>query len=187
MQIDRSKYHVHNKLSLSTRIRDFFLTLFLWGVWLYIMFPLLGLISWYLFGIDIFYYLDDTKKIDQLADELIHLLVYGGSIVIAASAMLLFWGYYNKERFKQHRNRRKREPIVIDSETMANSLKVDADSIRKCQNARYIQVYHTDKPTRENNFKKVEDKDISNVKLYFCNNWDQVREESQFGYTHQKR
>ncbi len=187
LQRDKSNYYIQNQRTRVMIYRDLLITLLLWGIWFYIMYPLVGIILWKLFHINIFFYYSSTDTIEQLTTTLQHFLIFGGTIVLSTSILIVLWGYYNQHKFKQHKNKRKKDPLPIGTQTIADSLGVDAECIQVCHDARYIQVYHTDKPTNRDVFKKFDKKNIRSVQLYFSNNWNQVREESQFGYTHYKK
>ncbi len=186
-QRDKSRYYISNRRSSALYYRDILITLVLWGIWFYIMYPLFGIILWKLFNINIFFYYDSTSEIEHLYTKLKHFLLFGGTIIFSTSTLILFWGYYNQHKFKHSKNKRKKDPLPIGTQKIAESLGVDAEYIEACHNARYIQIYHTDRPTNRDVFKKFDKKNISSVQLYFSNNWNQVREESQFGYTHHKK
>ncbi len=185
LQRDKSAYYIVNRRSNTVLYRDLLITLFLWGIWFYIMYPLFGIVLWKNFNINIFFYYDTTDAIEELFHTLKNFLIFGGTIILSTSSLIVMWGYYNQHRFKQHKNKRKKHLLSIGSQTIAKSLGVETAYIEACHNAQYIQIYHTDKPTNRDVFKKYDKKNIKSVQLYFSNNWNQVREESQFGYTHQ--
>jgi len=185
-QRDKKHYYIQNRRTRFMIYRDLLITLFLWGIWLYIMYPLIGIMLWKLFQVNIFFYYENSRAIEHLTTTLQDFLVFGGSIVVSTSILIVLWGYYNQYKFKQNKNKRKRIPLPIGTQKIAASLGVNTECIEVCHQAQYIQVYHTNKPTNKDVFKKFDKQNIKSVQLYFSNNWNQVREESQFGYTHQK-
>ncbi len=183
---DKKVYYIKNKRSLTVIYRDILITLLLWGLWLYIMHPLIGIILWNFYGINIFFYYDSPAEIESLYSSFKNFLLFSGSVVLLTSSLILLWGYYNKRKFSQYKNKRKNNPNPICSDKIATSLGVNIEGIETCKDARYIQIYHTNKPSNADVFKLFDKKHIKSVQLYFSNDWNQVREDSEFAYTHYK-
>ncbi len=191
MKCERNKEHliINKKLTLSYRVRDAILTLMLWGVWIYIFYPLFALICWKFFGVNIFFGHEKVSQINRFAEVLKDFWIYSTTIIIFLSLSFVGWGYYNKKRFSAKRNKRRNTPKPISSKMLADSLRVDPKAIDICKKTRYIQIYHTsDQPSSTKSvFKPVDNlKNISSVNLFFSDNWGKIREESSFGYTHLK-
>ncbi len=188
MKKDRNKKHliINKKLTLSYRFRDTILTLLLWGVWLYIFYPLFAMICWKLFSVNIFYNFKEVSQIENFAEVLKDFLIYSTAIIVFLSVSFIGWGYYNKKRFSAKGNKRRNMPKPVTTQMLADSLRVDPKAIDTCKKTRYVQIYHTSSHPRskEGVFKPVNDLHVSSVNLFFSDNWGKIREESNFGYTH---
>lgn len=187
MKQDREKdyYIVKNKISMFFRLRDLLLTLLLWGLWVYIFYPLIALILWKFFNIDIFYNYSQ-EEIKALSKSLYLFIFFAGTMILLLVSAFVGWGYYNKKRFEYRGNKRRKQPKAVSSKMMAKSLQVDPRSIEKSKESKYVQIYHTKESPKstEDLFKPIDDLNVTNVNIYFSDDWDRVRESSNFGYTH---
>ncbi len=179
-----NSYHIEREVPVAIKLRDFFITLFMWGLWLYIMFPLAAILVWKAAGLNIYDYFGSDMDVSLLYERGVDFLLYGVLIVAATSISIVLWGWYNRLRFAGEKNRRKNPPPRIDCDTMADSLNVESGFIKRFQSARYIQVYHTDRVMKDDVFKPFDKDGVESIALFFCNDWDRVRAESKFGYSH---
>jgi len=182
---DKNSYVVKNEISVFYKIRDFFLTLLLWGLWIYIFYPLIALILYNYFDKNIFYD-SSQEEIRLLGKSLKTFLTSSGIIIITLIISFTGWGFYNKKKYEFHKNKRRKQPQPVSSEIIAASLQINQAAIDKSKEAKYVQIYHTvETPnTKENLFKSIDDLNTTCVNLYFSDNWDRIRESSNFGYTH---
>ncbi len=189
MKKDREKSHyvVKNKIALFYQIRDLLLTLSLWGLWFYIFYPLVALILYNYFDTNIFYNKSD-EDIKVLGESLHTFILSSGGMILMLVAAFIGWGFYNKKRFEYKGNKRRNHPEEVSSEMMAQSLQINPMAIKKSKEARYVQIYHTKETpkSKENLFKPIDDLNVTNVNLIFSDDWDKIRETSNFGYTHHK-
>ncbi len=187
MKKNRNKKYfiINKKLNFLYKLRDTTLTLLLWGLWLYIIYPLVALIIWKYFDINIFYNYS-ISQIENLDVSLNRFLLFSVILVSIISFAIVGWGYYNKQKFSTIKNRRQNRPPPISSAMMAKSLQVTSDAIVACKSAQYIQIYHsvTHPESKEKVFKPTNDLDATCVNLYFSDDWNKIRKSSNFGYTH---
>ncbi len=182
--VENEYYHIERKVPAAIKIRDFLITIIMWSLWLYIIFPLVAILAWKSYGLNIYDYIGSNADPALLYERGVTFILYGAMIVGATSFFIIVWGWYNRLRFSGEKNRRQKSPPRIDCEKMSESLNVDSGFIRRFQNARYIQVYHTDRVMNDDVFKPFDNEEIESVSLFFCNDWDRVRAESKFGYSH---
>ena len=187
MKKDRKKSHyiINNKIGIFYKLRDVILTLMLWGLWIYIFYPLVALILWNYFDTNIFYH-KSVEEISALKESLFSFLLFSGGIIFMLVVAFIGWGVYNKKRFQYRGNQRRQQPTAISSEMMAQSLKVNPEYIEQSKKARYVQIHHLQKTpkAKENQFKPVHDLNVTSVNLYFSDDWNDIRDKSSFAYTH---
>lgn len=185
MKREKSHYIVKNKISLFYQLRDLLLTFTLWGLWGYIFYPLISLILWKYFDINIFYNKSE-EEINAIGASLSTFVLSAGAMIFLLTLTFNGWGFYNKKRFQLRGNKRQLKPKAINSEMMAESLQIDPKSIDICKEAKYVQIFHTDKnPNPKTDlFKPTHDLNVKSINLYFSDNWDKIRETSNFSYTH---
>ncbi len=185
MKRGKEHYIVNNKINIFYQIRDLLLTLMFWGLWMYIFYPFVALILWKYFDINIFYNTSQAE-IKELGESLYAFMIFSGIIIFFLILSFIGWGFYNKKRFQYRGNKRRLQPKPISSEVMGQALHVSPAAIDQSKEARYVQIYHTkETPTSTKNlFKSINDLNVPSVKLYFSDDWDEIRETSNFGYTH---
>ena len=185
---NKKRFIINKKLTLTYRVRDSVLTFLLWGVWLYIFYPLIAMICWRIFNINIFYNFKQASEIEKFALVLQEFWIYSTAIIILLTASFIGWGYYNKRRFSAKKNKRRNMPEAISTQILAKSLKADPKVIDLCKKTKYIQIYHTDNTpqAKESVFKPVDDLNVGSVNLFFSDDWSKIREISHFGYTYKK-
>lgn len=185
MNREKGHYIVKNNISIFYKLRDIVLTLMLWGLWIYIFYPLVALILFNYFDINIFYNKSE-EEIKALGESLYGFLLSSGGMIFFLVLTFVGWGFYNKKRFENWGNQRRSQPKAVSSEMMAQSLQINPMAIEKSKDARYIQIYHTKESpnTKEDLFKPINDLNVTSVNLYFSDDWDKIRETSNFGYTH---
>ena len=123
---------------LVRKITEMGITGVVWGLWAYMLLPILNAVMW-IIGVKYFHY----SLIEQLDfRELQGLLFSMGWTILAIFIVMRMWGYYNYLRFGK-RNRRREAPV--DSiENMAEHYKIPVDEIRKMQSEKEIVWYRTD-------------------------------------------
>lgn len=183
---DKKYYIVKKKINYLFVFRDIFITMILWGLWIYLLYPLLALVIWKVFQINIFFYYDSLKQIETLEKKLYDFISTGSILIGFITISILSWGYYNKKRFQKYKNKRRIMPKPITSQILAKTLKTTTETIDNAKNAKYIQVYHTNKnsQTPQKIFKEIKNKDFKHVNIIFNDNWEFVRKTSEFGFTH---
>ena len=104
----------------------------MWGVWLYLLFPLVNIVLW-LLGIKNFH----LRIIEEVGyKELIALIEKIGLTVVTVFLVLRLWGYYNYRRFGM-KNRRSSSPAAHDYQ-MARHFNMPFDDIKKLQSEKEI-------------------------------------------------
>ena len=186
---DKESYIVRKRIGYILWFRDLILTLALWGLWLYLLYPLIGLILWKGFGVDIFFYYDSRADIADLEKQLRHFTHISGIAIGLIVASVLGWGYYNQKKFARYKNKRRTLPQAITSDLMAKALDIDSHIIDTTKEARYIQFYHTHKSpdSSEKPFKPLSKKPYKQVNIIFNDDWEEVRRKSNFAYTHKRQ
>ncbi len=186
---DKRTYIIKKRIGWAIKIRDLLLTLLLWGLWIYLLYPLAALLMWKLFSIDLFFYYDSPQQIAKLQRQLVHFAIIGGIIVLCVTLCVVGWGVYNQKKFSRFKNKRRKMPRPIDSATMAASLQVRKEMIDTVKEAHYIQIYHTHTPPKpgENPFKKLPNASYKRVNILFSDDWEAIRRRSNFGYTHRQQ
>lgn len=182
---DQSEFIINNKRHFYYILRDALITLVLWVLWLYLLYPLIAIAAWKFFGENIYYNKSDAQ-IDSIYDTLMQFFLYNGIIIPILGVIFITWGIYNRKVFGK-RNRRKNKATPITPQKLAQAHNVDEAYINTCQEARYLQIYHVDKSPKEGEyeFPPLNEKLTSTtgevVSMYFHNNWDSIRQQSNFG------
>ncbi len=182
---DRSFFIIKNKRNLFYIIRDFFITLLLWGLWLYLIYPIIAILVWKFFDKNIYYH-KSGAEIDSITQTLMHFFLYNGIIIPILGAAFVLWGIYNRKNFGAN-NRRKKKGTPVSPAKLASAYDVDPSYIQTCQNTRYLRIYHVDKSPKEGEFPfpplnpKLQATSGKAVSIYFNNNWDAIRKKSMFG------
>ncbi len=120
---------------LKTRIQtmtEWTFTSFFWITWVYLLFPLLNLLLWFLVGYTIY-----EKLISGYADFIL-LLKHIGMITLMIFIGLRLWGYYNYRVFGK-RNRRRHVPQA-DPNHMAEYFGITIGELEALQKAEVIKV-----------------------------------------------
>ena len=182
---DKEIFIVKKRIGVILFLRDFLLTMALWALWIYLLYPLIALVLWKL-DIDIFFYYDSVSQINALEASLKEFLVFSSIIVFCIVCTVLGWGYYNQRKYAFFKNQRRTFPKPISSKMIAASLSIKPKIIDTAKEARYVQFYHTDKSPQDIStiFKPFQKANITHVNIVFNDNWNKVRENSNFSYTH---
>ncbi len=186
---DKREFVIRKKISLSLKLRDLLLTLTLWGLWIYLFYPLFGLILWKLWGVNIFFYYETPAEINALEVKLNHFLKISGGVIALIVFAVLWWGNYNQRKFNHYKNKRKGDPTPISTEMMAKALHTSPEIISTAKEAKYVQFYHTHESPKDlaKVFKEVKCTRYKCVNIVFSDNWEQIRQSSNFGYTHKQQ
>ncbi len=121
--------------SLKTRLQtmtEWTFTSFFWITWVYLLFPLLNLLLWFLVGYTLY------EKLISGYDEFILLLKHIGLITLVIFIGLRLWGYYNYRVFGR-RNRR-RQASQADPNHIAEHFGITIDELEALQKAEIIKV-----------------------------------------------
>jgi biofilm PGA synthesis protein PgaD len=98
------------------------MTLFAWGIWVYLFLPLISVLAWWV-GIDLFM---DYMLVPEERTYFVTLSIY--LVVIAGAGLIIFaWSRYNQLRFQGH-DRRAHVPAVSDQMTRAR-FRIDEHSL----------------------------------------------------------
>ncbi len=129
--IDKSK-----RRSLLRKINELYCTTVIWGVWAYLLMPLLSLLLW-LLGVRIFYievivgagYVEFLDLVGKL----------GWSIVIVF-LILRFWGYYNYWRFGK-KNRRSSLPLDSIDQKMSEFFRIPLEEMHALRSRKEVILH----------------------------------------------
>ncbi|MBI4683458.1 MAG: poly-beta-1,6-N-acetyl-D-glucosamine biosynthesis protein PgaD [Nitrospirae bacterium] len=114
--------------SLFRNITEFTFTGFVWGLWAYLLLPLVNIVMW-IIGLRFI----EISIIEQLGyKELIGLVSKMGWIVIAVFLILRLWGIYNYKKFGKRSRRMSSPPVTI--EQLAEHFQIPVEQ------AKYMQL-----------------------------------------------
>ncbi len=182
---DQTEFIINNKRHFYYVIRDALITLVLWVLWFYLLYPLIAIAAWKFFDKNIYYQKSDAQ-IDSIYDTLMQFFLYNGFIIPILGVVFVAWGMYNRKIFGK-RNRRKSKAMPVQPQQLAEAYNVDESYINACQEARYLRIYHVDKSPQkgEHEFPPLNEKLNQTagkiVSIYFHNNWGNIRQLSNFG------
>lgn len=104
----------------------------MWGVWMYLLLPLVNIVLWF-FGIQYFH----VRVIEEVGyKDLLALLDKIGWTVVAVFLVLRLWGYYNYRRFGM-KNRRSSSRISHDAH-IAKIFNIPSEDIKRLQSEKEI-------------------------------------------------
>lgn len=128
----------HPIMLFSRRVAELTVTVIFWGLWIYLITPLLSLLLWYI-GISLF--------VDRMVtlggyEAFARQMVNYGSVVVVMWLLLTLWVVWNLHRYGQ-RNRRMALPPHVTKAQMAEAMHLTQESIRRL-NASRITYMHFD-------------------------------------------
>ena len=108
----------------------------MWGIWLYLLLPVLNILLWYM-GIRVFY-VEVIEDVGYM--ELLGLINKMGWTVITVFLALRLWGYYNYIRFGRKNRRRGTLPVTI--EKLAEHYNIPVEDIKTMQSEKEVDWHH---------------------------------------------
>jgi biofilm PGA synthesis N-glycosyltransferase PgaC len=122
----------------SRRAAEIMLTVIFWGLWAYLVTPLLSLLLWS-GGIYLAYdRMADLGGYERFATQ----LGYYGAAVAAMAAALALWVAWNLRRYgPPQRNRRTRQPSAVSEHDLAEATRLPLDEVRRLHAVRSIQLH----------------------------------------------
>lgn len=126
----------HPMILFSRRAAELTITVVFWGLWAYLVTPLLSLLLWYI-GISLF--VDRMVTLggyEIFAEQMVDY----GSIVVAMWLLLTLWVVWNLHRYGQ-RNRRMALPPHVTRAQMAEAMHLPQESIRRLNTSRATYMH----------------------------------------------
>lgn len=109
------------------------ITLCAWAIWLYLLFPLISLLVWYL-GFDYFRrYVLDARDVDIVS----MLSIYGAMIVIAG-VIIVGWSRYNAYIYR--RKNRRSTPAAVNADMMCQRFRVDREMLDMLRSSKTLTM-----------------------------------------------
>ncbi|GAB4507031.1 MAG: hypothetical protein Tsb0026_00820 [Sulfuricaulis sp.] len=126
----------HPIVVFSRHVMEVLMTFVFWGLWVYLVAPLLSLLLWY---IGIYLFVDRMITLggyEAFAEQLIN---YGAAVFVMW-LLLTLWVLWNLRRYGQ-RNRRTVPPPHVTHAQMAESLHLSSESLRRLNASRVIHMH----------------------------------------------
>jgi poly-beta-1,6-N-acetyl-D-glucosamine biosynthesis protein PgaD len=118
--------------SFSRNITEMTFTSFVWGIWLYLLLPVVNIIMWIL-GFKFI----KISVIEQVGyKEFFDLMSKMGWTVLIVFLILRVWGYYNYHRFGKRGRRKESPPVTI--EQLAEHYRIPVHEIMTMQGQKEI-------------------------------------------------
>jgi len=127
------------KRSLRSRLRilvEWVITVFCWGLYVYLLLPIVTLLLWALGIKTIHYYIWGDKGFS----ELIKLLKNGGIITVFILFLLLSWTFYNLMLVRIKKERRHSRCQITGEDELANSFNLTIQELEGLKSAQVIKV-----------------------------------------------
>lgn len=113
---------------------------FVWGIWVYLLLPLVNIVMW-IAGLRFI----ETSIIEQLGyKELIDLMSKMGWIVLIVFLILRLWGFYNYRRYGKRTRRKGSLPVTV--EHLAARFRIPAEQVKDMQSRKEIVWETVDLP-----------------------------------------
>ncbi len=123
--------------SFFRNITEMTFTSFVWGVWVYLLLPVINLGLW-IFGLSFF----KITVIEEVGlKEFTDLMGKMGWTVLIVFLVLRLWGYYNYVKFGK-RSRRKATPSVT-IEQLAGHYQIPADDVKRMRSEKEVVWSYT--------------------------------------------
>lgn len=111
-----------------------------WGIFLYLLRPILVVLGW-----AVAYYIFKTTTIDMKAQEIFRMIfVVYLPLVLILSAVLWGWAAYNRLRFSGSRDKRKRPHEPINFDDVAASFHIPTEYLENIYKYRRITFHFND-------------------------------------------
>ena len=107
-------------------------TSFVWGIWLYLLLPVVNILMWIL-GFKVI----KISVIDQVGyNDFFDLMNKMGWIVLIVFLILRLWGYYNYRRFGKRSRRKEAPPVTV--EQLAEHYRISVHKIKSMQSQKEV-------------------------------------------------
>jgi biofilm PGA synthesis N-glycosyltransferase PgaC len=142
----RHNFLDHPIMVFSRRVAELVITVIFWGLWAYLVTPLLSLLLWYI-GITLF--VDRMITLggyEAFAGQLVNY----GSVVFVMWLTLTLWVVWNMKRYGR-RNRRTVPPPPVTQAEMAEAMKLSPETLRRLNTSRisYLHFNNRELPVIE--------------------------------------
>ncbi len=122
--------------SISRNITELTFTGFVWGIWMYLLLPIVNVLLW-IVGLKFI----DTSVIDQVGyKELLGLIGKMGWIVLIVFIVFRLWGFYNYNKFGKKSRRKNAQPVT--TEQLGKHFQVPSDAIKALQLQKEISWHY---------------------------------------------
>ena len=138
----RHYFFDHPIIVFSRRVAELLITVIFWGLWVYLVTPLLSLLLWY---IGIYLFVDRMITLggyEAFAEQMVNY----GSVVFVMWLLLTVWVIWNLRRYGQH-NRRTVPPPHVTKAQMAEAMHLPVESIHRLHASR-VTYLHFDSQER---------------------------------------
>ena len=132
----RHYFHVHPVVVFSRRVMELTITAIMWGLWVYLVAPLLSLLLWFI-GIYLFVERMTTLGGYQAFSEQ---LVNYGAVVFSMWLGLTLWVLWNVYRYGRNDRRVELPPHVTDIQ-MAEAMNLSAEAMNDIRTNRQISLH----------------------------------------------
>jgi len=118
--------------SFFRNITELTFTGFVWGIWAYLLLPLVNVIMW-IVGLRLI----EKSVVEQLGyAEMIGLMSKMGLIVLIVFLILRLWGLYNYKRFGKRSRRKSSSPVTI--EQLAVHFQISVEQVEYMQSQKEV-------------------------------------------------
>ncbi|MEW6601588.1 MAG: poly-beta-1,6-N-acetyl-D-glucosamine biosynthesis protein PgaD [Nitrospirota bacterium] len=123
-------------------ITELTFTGFVWGIWVYLLLPIVNIIMW-IVGLRLI----DQSVIEQLGyQEMLGLIGKMGWIVLIVFLILRLWGFYNYKRFGKRSRRKSSSPVTIGQ--LAAHFKFSPEQVELMRSQKEIVWERTGEPDK---------------------------------------
>ena len=126
----------HPIIVFSRNVAELMITVLFWGLWVYLVTPLLSLALWF---IGIYLFVDRMVTLggyEAFAEQLVNY----GSAVIVMWLVLTLWVIWNLRRYGQH-NRRTEPPPYVTDDQIAEAMHLPVGTISRAHASRHIHLH----------------------------------------------
>ncbi len=126
----------HPIIVFSRRVAELMITVVFWGLWVYLVTPLLSLMLWF---IGIYLFVDRMITLggyEAFAEQIVNY----GSAVFVMWLTLTLWVIWNLRRYGQH-NRRTEPPPYVTDDQMAEAMHLPVGTISRAHASRHIHLH----------------------------------------------
>lgn len=126
----------HPIIVFSRRVAELMITVLFWGLWVYLVTPLLSLALWF---IGIYLFVDRMITLggyEAFAEQLVNY----GSAVFVMWLVLTLWVIWNLRRYGQHNRRTEPTPHVTDDQ-IAEIMRLPVETISRAHASRHIHLH----------------------------------------------